>query len=180
LDGFRFLIACSGEMQGGMKMTQGFLRILIAGVVLQIAAPALFAADVPVPATCTPQVNQKLAELIASQTTHSVDNVMVCGITASASRTQHGGPHGDHEIFPLRVTMPDGNVRLVEVVSNNELDGPLSSGPNTAVYAYGQAFFPTKGRFIAGVHDVHCATHRGADNGWIVVDGHKHPTTCSR
>ena len=161
-------------------MIEGVLRILLTGALLQFATPVLFAADVPVPATCSPQVNQKLAELIAAQTTHSVDNVMVCGITASASRTQHGGPHGDHEIFPLRVTMPDGNVRLVEVVSNNELDGPLSSGPNTAVYAYGQAFFPTKGRFIAGVHDVHCATHRGADNGWIVVDGHKHPTTCSR
>lgn len=161
-------------------MRQGFLRILFTGAVLQLAAPALFATDVPVPATCTPQVNQKLGELLASQQTQTVDNVMVCGITVSASRAQHGGPHGSHEIFPLRVSMPDGNIRLVEVVSNDDLDGPLTAGPNTAVIAFGQAFFPSKGRFAAGVHDVHCATHRGADNGWIVVDGHKHPVTCSR
>jgi hypothetical protein len=173
------MIACFGKT-GGVIMRRGFLRILFAGAVLQFAVPAFSATDVPVPATCTPQVNQKLADLIASQQTQAVDNIMVCGITASASRAQHGGPHGDHEIFPLRVTMPDGNVRLVEVVSNDDLDGPLSAGPNTAVFAYGQAFFPTKGHFIAGVHDVHCATHRGANNGWIVVDGQKHPRTCSR
>jgi hypothetical protein len=163
-----------------MTMRPGFLRILFTGGVTMLAAQMLFATDVPVPSTCTPQVNQKLGELLASQQTGKIDNVMVCGITVSASRVQHGGPHGDHEIFPLRVTMPDGNVRLVEVVSNDELDGPVTAGPNTAVFAYGQAFFPTKGRFVAGVHDVHCATHRGADNGWIVVDGQKHPTTCSR
>ena len=160
-------------------MRPGFLCILLASA-LRLGVPALFAADVQVPSTCTPQVNQKLGDLLASQRTEKVDNVMVCGVTVSASRAQHGGPHGDHEIFPLRVTMPDGGVRLVEVVSNDELDGQVTAGPNTTVFAYGQAFFPTKGRFAAGVHDVHCATHRGADNGWIVIDGQKHPTTCSR
>jgi hypothetical protein len=161
-------------------MSPGFLRVLLAGAAMQLAVPMLLATDVPVPASCAPQVNQKLAELIAEQQSHAVDNVMVCGITVSASRAQHGGPHGDHEIFPLRVSMPDGNIRLVEVVSNDDLDGHVTAGPNTAVFAYGQAFFPSKGRFAVGVHDVHCATHRGADNGWIVVDGQKHPTTCSR
>ncbi len=42
---------------------------------------------------------------------------MVCGVTISSSRTQRGGPHGNHEILPLRVTMPDGDVRLLEVVT---------------------------------------------------------------
>jgi hypothetical protein len=163
-----------------MIMESGILRILLAGAAIQLGVTALFAADVPVPSTCTPQVNKKLGDLLASQQTEKVDNVMVCGVTVSASRAQHGGPHGDHEIFPLRVTMTDGDIRLVEVVSNDELDGRVTAGPNTPVFAYGQAFFPSKGRFAAGVHDVHCATHRGSDNGWIVVDSQKHPTTCSR
>lgn len=175
-----FLIACFRKTAREMIMRPGFLRILLVSAVMQLAAPVLLATDVPVPPACTPQVNRKLSELLAAQQTEKVDNVMVCGVTASASRAQHGGPHGDHEIFPLRVTMPDGGVRLVEVVSNDELDGPVTAGPNTTVFAYGQAFFPSKGRFAAGVHDVHCATHRGADNGWIVVDGQKHPTSCSR
>lgn len=136
--------------------------------------------DVPVPANCSAQVNEKLAGLISAGQSSVVDNVMVCGITVSASRTQHGRAHGDHEIFPLRVTMPDGDVRLVEVVSNDELDGKVTAGPNTAVFAYGQAFFPSGGRFVAGIHDVHCSTHRGADNGWIVVGGEKHPTSCKK
>src|SRR5450755_1411217 len=76
--------------------------------------------DVPVPASCSAQVNEKLAGLISAGQSSAVDNVMVCGITVSASRTQHGRAHGDHEIFPLRVTMPGGDVRLVEVVSNDE------------------------------------------------------------
>ena len=79
-----------------LTMRQGFLRILLTSAVLQLGAPVLFATDVPVPATCTPQVNQKLGELLASQQTQAVDNVMVCGITVSASRAQHGGPHGSH------------------------------------------------------------------------------------
>ena len=50
--------------------------------------------DVPVPQSCTAQVNQKLAELLAQPPGGTVDNVMVCGTTISPSRTQAGGPHG--------------------------------------------------------------------------------------
>lgn len=136
--------------------------------------------DVPVPSSCTPQVNEKLSGLLDSHQQSNVDNVMVCGITVSASRTQHGGPHGNHEILPLRVSMPDGNVRLVEVVTNDDLDGVVTAPVNASVFAYGQAFFPSYGRFTAGIHDVHCSTHAGADNGWVVVNGSKHPVTCQR
>lgn len=132
-----------------------------------------------VPASCTAQVNEKLASLVGTGADH-VDNVMVCGVTVSSSRTQHGGRHGDHQILPLRVTMPGGNVQLVEVVTNDELDGRVTSGPGATVFAYGQAFFPTHGHFVAGIHDVHCSTHRGADDGWVVVDGRKFPSSCSR
>src|SRR5271157_6105152 len=102
--------------------------ILALAVVLGCAAPlAVAQRDVPVPASCTPAVNQKLFGLLSSGQHANVDNVMVCGITISSSRTQHGGPHGSHEILPLRVTMPDGNVRLVEVVINDELDGVVTA-----------------------------------------------------
>jgi hypothetical protein len=33
---------------------------------------------VAVPPSCTPEVNQKLARLLAKQTRENVDNVMVC------------------------------------------------------------------------------------------------------
>ena len=134
--------------------------------------------NVPVPQSCAPQVNEKLGNLLGSGQTQAVDNVMVCGVTASASRTQSGGPHGSHQILPLRVTFPDGNTRLVEVVTNDDLDGVVTAPVHAQVYAYGQAFFPSRGRFVAGIHDAHCSTHRGADNGWVVVNGQQHPANC--
>lgn len=142
--------------------------------------PASAQRDVPVPASCTPQVNQRLFGLLDSGQRRTVDNVMVCGVTVNSSRAQRGGPHGSHEILPLRVTMPDGDVRLVEVVTNDDLDGRVTAPANVPVFAYGQAFFPSRGGFAAGIHDVHCSTHRGADNGWVVVNGAKHPVNCQR
>ncbi len=144
-----------------------------------LAVPAGAATDVPVPASCTPAVNAGLANLLASHPAQPVDNVMVCGVTVSSSRTQRGGPHGNHEILPLRVTLPDGSVRLVEVVTNDDLDGVVTAPAQVPVFALGQAFFPSGGRFVAGVHDVHCATHAGADNGWVVVSGTKYPASCN-
>jgi hypothetical protein len=135
--------------------------------------------DVAVPQSCTPEVNQKLAALVAQQQSGNVDNVMVCGTTISPSRTQRGGPHGDHEVLPLLVSLPAGGSKLVEVVINDELDGVVTAPKDAQVFAYGQAFFPARGRFVAGIHDVHCATHRTADNGWVVVDGRKSPASCA-
>jgi hypothetical protein len=135
--------------------------------------------DVAVPQNCTPEVNQKLAGLLAQQTTENVDNVMVCGVTISPSRTQHGGPHGSHEILPLLVNLPGAGSKLVEVVINDDLDGVVTAPKGAQVYAYGQAFFDQGSRFVAGIHDVHCSTHRTADNGWVVVDGRKSPASCA-
>ena len=153
-----------------------------AGVFVAVLAscPAWAQNNVPVPQSCTPQVNDKLGNLLSSGQKQSVDNVMVCGVTVSASRTQSGGPHGSHQILPLRVTFPDSNTRLVEVVTNDDLDGVVTAPVNAQVYAYGQAFFPSHGRFVAGVHDVHCSTHRTADNGWVVVNGQQHPASCQK
>ena len=152
--------------------------LLIAVTVGCAVFPAAAQRDVPVPASCTPQVNQRLFDLLQSGQSRDVDNVMVCGITASSSHTQRGGEHGPHEILPLRVNLPDGSMRLVEIAINDDLDGRITAPVNATVFAYGQAFFPSRGRFVAGIHDVQCSTHRGADNGWVVVNGSKHPVSC--
>ncbi len=149
-------------------------------VLLLMSWQAHAAPDVAVPASCTPDVNQHLAELIAQQSQSTVDNVMVCGVTISASRTQSGGPHGSHQVLPLLVTLPGVGTKLVEVVTNDDLDGVVTAPAGAHVFAFGQAFFPSRGRFAAGIHDVHCATHRGADNGWVVVNGAKSPASCAR
>lgn len=138
------------------------------------------ARDVAVPSRCTAEINQKLSELIAAGEQHTVDNVMVCGTTVSSSRRRRGGRRGAHEIIPLRAPMPGGSEKLIEVVSNDDLDGRVTAPVNAQVFAYGQAFFARTGKFAAGIHDVHCATHRGADNGWVVVNGGKHPANCTR
>jgi hypothetical protein len=132
-----------------------------------------------VPQSCTPAVNNKLAELVSQSPSGTVDNVMVCGTTISPSRTQAGGPHGSHQVLPLVVNLPGQGSKLVEVVTNDDLDGVVTAPRGAAVFAYGQAFFPSHGRFAAGIHDVHCATHRGADNGWVVVNGAKSPASCA-
>jgi hypothetical protein len=116
--------------------------------------------------------------LLAQQTQNNVDNVMVCGTTISPSRTQRGGEHGSHEVLPLVVNLPGAGPKLVEVVINDDLDGVMTAPKGALVYTYGQAFFDQGSRFVAGIHDVHCSTHRTADNGWVVVDGQKSPTTC--
>jgi hypothetical protein len=134
--------------------------------------------DVSVPSACDASVNQRLADLLAQQPQGTVDNVMVCGVTVSPSRTQSGGPHGSHQILPLLVNVPGAGTKLIEVVTNDDLDGVVSAPKGAQVFAYGQAFFPSRGQFAAGIHDVHCATHRGADNGWVVVNGVKAPASC--
>jgi len=149
-------------------------------VPVMLVTAAWAAKDVAVPSSCTPSVNEKIGQLISGGQQETVDNVMVCGVTASSSRRQRGGQHGDHQILPLRVTLPDGSMKLIEVVTNDELDGKVTAPANASVFAYGQAFFSHTRNFAAGVHEVHCATHRGADNGWVVVNGEKHPASCSR
>ncbi len=144
-----------------------------------LTSSAWAATDVPVPTACTPAVNSGLAQLIAKGQRSVVDNVMVCGVTTGPSRTQSGGAHGPHEVLPLRVSFPDGSAPAVEVVVNDALDGKVTAGANASVFAFGQAFFDATGQYAAGIHDVHCATHSGADNGWVVVDGARTPTSCA-
>lgn len=133
--------------------------------------------DVPVPSSCTPQVNQNLYQMIQHQPRGYEENVMVCG-TAVKTTVNSGGRHGSHHIITLSVRLPDnGNVR-VEVAINDSLDGPVTARPGQQVFAYGQGYI-AHGAWVAGIHDVHCATHRSADNGWVVIDGAKTPSSCS-
>ncbi len=135
------------------------------------------AGEVRVPSACTAQVNAPLSALIADRHDGPVDNVMVCGTTLGPSRPQRGGPHGDHQLLPVKIPLPDGGTALVEVVTNDNLDGRVTAPRGATVLAYGQYFHtsPRQRPFVAGIHDVHCATHRGADNGWVVVNGTKYP-----
>jgi hypothetical protein len=155
------------------------MRSILAAVLsaaLGACAPA--ATNVAVPAHCTPAVNGRLARLIAEQHADAVDNVMVCGTTIGPSRPQRLGRRGAHQLIPLRVPLADGGrFALVEVVTNDDLDGRVTAPRGATVIAYGQYFRTTDRQrpFVAGVHEVHCATHRGADNGWVVVDGTKYP-----
>ena len=154
--------------------------MLLAKAVLLVSflASGWAATGVPVPAACTPRANQKLASLISSGVQHNVDNVMVCGVTISPSRTTRGGPHGAHDILPVLAQFPDGSTKLIQVVINEDLDGRITAPKGVTVFAFGQAYFTRTSRFAAGIHDVHCSTHRGADNGWVVVNGRKTPKSC--
>jgi hypothetical protein len=142
------------------------------------AAPFAFAArNVPVPASCTPQVNQSLDNLIASGTRRDVDNIMVCGIATQRTRMHYGGRYGSHHITTIAVTLPSGGTVSVQVVTNDDLDGIVTAQINDPVFAYGQGYI-AHGPWAAGIHDVHCSTHPGADNGWVVLAGVKTPTSC--
>jgi hypothetical protein len=162
------------------------MRILLAAALVAsltaFAQPAT-AKNVPVPARCDGTVNRQLADLIANDDAGPVDNVMVCGTTIGPSRAQRAGAHGGHQLLPLKIPLPDGGSAIVEVVSNDDLDGRVTAPKGARVVAYGQ-YFHTSARqrpFVAGIHDVHCATHRGADNGWVVVNGIQYPRqACTR
>ena len=158
------------------------MRYAIGSVLLLLVTlgvrPAMAARNVPVPARCTPQVNRGIADLIASGTRRDVDNVMVCGTAIEKTRVHRGGSHGSHHITTIAAELPNGQRVNVQVVTNDDLEGVVTARPNDAVFAYGQGYV-SHGFWAAGVHDVHCSTHPGADNGWVVVAGVKTPSSCS-
>jgi hypothetical protein len=136
------------------------------------------AGDRSVPSSCNAAVNAPLAKLIADANPGPVDDVMVCGTAFGPSRPQRAGPRGGHQLIPLQVPLDAaGRGALVEVVTNDTLDGRVTAPRGATVFALGQYFRTTarQAPFAAGIHEVHCATHRGAANGWVVVDGVKYP-----
>ena len=132
--------------------------------------------DVPVPTSCTAQVNSKLQQMIHDQPHGYVENVMVCGF-AQGTRVNSGGKHGSHHIITVEAQLPQNQTVLVQIAINDLLDGVVSAAHGDRVFAYGQGYI-SGGKWAAGIHDVHCSTHRAADNGWVVVNGSKTPTSC--
>jgi len=157
-----------------MKCGVGFAALV---ALITAALPAVAARNVAVRARCTPRVNQGMADLIASGTRRDVDNIMVCGTAIEKTRVHRGGPHGSHHITTIAAPMPNGQTVNIQVVTNDDLDGVVTTQPNDPVFAYGQGYI-SHGFWAAGIHDVHCSTHPGADNGWVVVAGVKTPSSC--
>jgi hypothetical protein len=164
----------------------------LALVTLALAVPAL-AATRPVPARCTAAVNRDLARFIASSSgdseAHS-DNIMVCGVATRdsfsqrASQRSHAGPH---QVLALSAPGPNGQSIAVEIVTNDDLDGLVRASSGDRVFAYGQAYIPSPHEhrpgglhFSAGLHDTHCSTHRGADDGWVQVNSTRYPSGSCR
>ncbi|SDE96963.1 hypothetical protein [Terriglobus roseus] len=132
--------------------------------------------NVPVPSTCSPQVNAKLQTMLQEHPKGYVENVMACGISAG-TRVNSGGKHGSHHIITVNVKLPDGQAAKIQIAINDSLDGVVSAKPGDSVFAYGEGY-TTGGLWVAGIHDVHCSTHPTADNGWVVVNGNKTPKSC--
>jgi hypothetical protein len=165
-------------MANGGKPMKNWQRLGWLGLFLLLSTSAALAArDVPVPDRCTPTVNRGLQDLIRSHTRRDVDNIMVCGVATENSRVNRGGRHGSHHIVTLAVQLPDDGEVRVQVVSNDDLEGPVVAHARDQVFAYGQGYI-AHGPWAAGIHEVHCATHRGADNGWVVINGNKTPASC--
>ncbi len=149
---------------------------LLGAVVLVSAGIVAQGRNVDVPSQCTPQVNQKLQQMIEDQPRGYVENVMACG-TAVKTVVNRGGRHGSHHIITVSAQLPSGRTVPIQIAINDSLDGEVSAQRGAAVFAYGQGYI-AHGQAVAGIHDVHCSTHRSADDGWIVVNGTKTPSSC--
>jgi len=139
------------------------------------------AKDIAVPASCTPDVNAQLAQLIHSHPTPQVLNVMVCGTSTGAYFVPRAGSTGLHHHIPITMTAPDGTTYTVVVVANDSLDhlAPSVAFPAGAtVFAYGRVYFDDPS-YQAGLDEVHCSTNAQANNGWFVVNGTKYPASCA-
>ncbi len=136
--------------------------------------------DVPVPSTCTAAVNAPLARLVAAGRPDELDNVMVCGAATRATYFQPArNSSGSHHVTSVSAPISTGGTLLVEIVTNDSLDGVVSAQAGDRVFAFGQ-FYQTSERqrpYVAGIHDTHCSTHSGADNGWVVVNDARWPRT---
>lgn len=154
------------------------LKLIVLSSIFLFSSISAFAAkNVPHPQTCTPEVNRGLENLVNSGTRRDVDNVMVCGTAVGKTRLQKGGPHGSHQVITLAVALPSGRGIHVQVVINDALDGVVTADDGDQVSAYGQGYL-TSGAAQAGVHDVHCSTHTGADNGWVYINNKLESKVC--
>jgi len=141
------------------------------------ALPAVAAPDVPVPEHCTAAVNAQLAELVADGAPREADNVMVCGtVTRDTYFQASRGRAGSHHVTAVEAPIATGSL-LVQIVTNDDLDGVITAHAGDHIAAFGQFYQTTERQrpYAAGLHDTHCSTHRGADNGWVWINGNRWP-----
>lgn len=140
----------------------------------------------PVPKQCSAAVNAGLVQFVTMHTAAGQeaeqDNVLVCGTALRASYAQHAGHSGTGSHHVMVLSVPTSGAPLtVEVVTNDALDGVVTARAGDLVYALGQAYVDAKPiraaglAVAAGVHDTHCSTHAGAEDGWVVVQGKRYP-----
>jgi hypothetical protein len=142
------------------------------------AAPAVAAPDVPVPAHCDATVNEQLAELVTRGYPRERDNVMVCGTVTRDTYYQPAyGRAGSHHVSAVEAPIGTGGSLLVQIVTNDTLDGIVIAHAGDHIAAFGQFYQTTERQrpYAAGIHDTHCSTHRGADNGWVWINGDRWP-----
>jgi hypothetical protein len=99
------------------------------------------------------------------------EGVMVCGVV-SGRPYERGGEHGRHVYIPVRVQAPGGATYLTQVIPNEELVGRIAVHQGDSIVAVGQFVYPNYRMGFEGlVHDTHHATHRGAADGYVMVNG---------
>jgi len=100
-----------------------------------------------------------------------VEGVQVCGVVAGRPY-ERGGEHGLHVYIPVRVEAPGGASYLTQVIPNEELDGRIVVHDGDTIFALGQFVYPNYRFGYEGlIHDTHPATHRGAADGYVEVNG---------
>ena len=162
------------------------MKLYFAVLVFGVTTAVMHAGTKPVPTSCTPDVNSGLGQFLTKSQSGGVeahqDNVMVCGTMLADAIPQHAGHSGAGAHHVLVLQIPTTATPLtVEVVTNDSLDGVVTGKKGNPVYAYGQAFWDPgsqkQGSFTlaGGLHEPHCATHAGADDGWVVVAGTRYP-----
>jgi hypothetical protein len=119
--------------------------------------------------TCTPQVNARFQESVVSRR-HIVEGVAVCGIVSGRVH-ESGGIHGEHVYIPVKLEAPGGATYTTEVIPNEELDGRVEVHEGDRIVALGQFVFTTRYGYDGLIHDTHPATHRGAADGYVEVNG---------
>ena len=120
--------------------------------------------------TCTPAMNAGFQESIMNRRPVA-EGVSVCG-TVVGHPYERGGEHGLHAYIAVRVEAPGGATYITQIIPNEELVGRIVVHPGDAIAALGQFVYPNHRAGYEGlIHDTHHATHRGAIDGYVSVNG---------
>ena len=144
------------------------IKSALASVLATLAFAACSAA--PAQQACTPNVNERFQESIMNRRA-IVEGVMVCGVV-TGKPYERGGPHGLHVYIPVRVRAPGGTTYVTQVIPNERLDGRIVVHDGDRITAVGQFVYPNYRQGFEGlIHDAHPATHRGAADGYVEING---------